>query len=429
MNLLSLEQFRRQINYHPYHFFGLADSQYVPVNSNCNDIVTQYSWQAADRVGRVAIVEAIEYAESRLLDQLGYSVAPHFGEQTVEYPRYLTTDLSRFASIDATGRWLSVTLAEKKIQALGVELLTALQTAVTLTYSDTDNDNLDDTFTLTTSATTTETDPDKIAAYFSAADRLDGDAAGDAWRILPVKVTINANGTVTITGRSWMLVRPILYQGVGSSEGVFGAIDPTNAANFASTLDVYLRTTNPNGQTITDAQGEFIWEAFPWPSIGYCCGNGASFTPGGYTDPASYFAAPARIGIRDAELGEVIPGTAVYDSATAMWNAVSWGLCAPPDRVTVRYFAGAPLVNHEMQKALQTVVARLAMAELPNRICACDAANRELYRWQVDLAMSEGETSFSVSDEDLSNPFGTRAGQVYAWKYVKDNRILQGFAI
>lgn len=427
-NLLSLEQFRRALNYHPFHYYGLADSSLVPVNSNCNDIVTQYSWQAADRVGRDSMIAAIEQAESRLLTQLTYSVAPHYGEETLEYPRYLDTQLSRRASVDATGRWLSVTLAEKKIQALGVETLTAIETAVTLVYSDTDGDGLNDTFTLTTVATTTETDPDKIAVYFAAADRLDGDSAGEAWRILPVKVTINGNGTVTVSGRSWMLVKPVLYQGVGTSEGVFPPIDPTVAGNFAATLDVYTRTTGPDGQYIANSQGVFIWESFPWASIGACCGS-SSFTPGGQSDPASYFAAPARIGIRNGELGEVIPGAAVYDSASGTWNAVSWGICAPPDRVTVRYFAGEPLVNHEMKKALQTVVARLAMAELPNRICACDAANRELYRWQVDLALSEGDASFSFSEEDLNNPFGTRAGQVYAWRFVKDNRVLQGFSI
>jgi hypothetical protein len=79
------------------------------------------------------------------------------------------------------------------------------------------------------------------------------------------------------------------------------------------------------------------------------------------------------------------------------------------------------------------IAARLYYAvELARPLCACDEANRELYRWQFDLARTGGsndESYTSVSAADLDNPFGTRRGHVYAWRFVNDRRNLIGFSI
>jgi len=44
--LTPLEDFRRILQYSPWHFWGLANSADVPVDSACNDIVYEYNWQA-----------------------------------------------------------------------------------------------------------------------------------------------------------------------------------------------------------------------------------------------------------------------------------------------------------------------------------------------------------------------------------------------
>ena len=52
-------------------------------------------------------------------------------------------------------------------------------------------------------------------------------------------------------------------------------------------------------------------------------------------------------------------------------------------------------------------------------ICACDTANREWYRWQQDLARTNKDDElYTVSPQDLNNPFGTRRGHVWAWRQV-----------
>lgn len=428
-NLLPLESWRRIIGYNPYHFFGLANAT-VPVMSTCNDVVFKYRFQSNDALGREDLKEAIEQAEARLFAELGWSVAPRYRSVTLPYPQYLQKNLRYLGSIDSTGRWLGLKLDERKVQEVGIEATSTVEVNVAVTYSDSDGDGLEDTFTLTTAGTTTETDEDKIAVYFNSADRLDNEGIGDEWRILPVQITINGDGTVTVRGRKWLLARPIKYEGVGT-DGQFGTLDPDTAANFATTLDVVRRYTQTTGTGVSTSQGVLYWETKPQLNLAYCCGCDGD-TPDvvdDETDPASYWEAIARVGIRNAEMGFLTPGAAVYDSTNAVWTSTSWGLCRPPDRILVRYLAGEPLVDGEMDRELQRVVARLACAEAASRITACDTANREFYRWQLDAAMVEGHDRLQVSPGDLDNPLGTRAGHIYAWRYIEKHRILGGIAV
>jgi hypothetical protein len=419
MALLPLDSFRKIIGYHPFHFWGLTNAT-VPVTSACNGLLKQYNWQGVDAPGRSEIAEAIETAEARLREYLGYSVAPRYATETLSFPRFGAGGEWRWGSADADGRWLSVQLSEGQVQALGVETLTLIDGTVAVVYTDEDGDGLDDTFTL--SVATTVTEPTELAVYFNATDRLDNEEAGDRWRIQPVQVAISG-GTATITGRAWLLVKPIKYEGVTAP-----ALDPDTASNFATTLAVYRRTTNPNGTTVTTSQGTLIWETAPWPSWALCCGA-APGSADSSSDPAAVAQAVARVGLRDAAQGIVSPAQATYDSTTGTWGAVAWGTCRAPDRVTVRYLAGLPLERQQMAVSWQTIVARLAAAELPVRLCDNNTGSHVLHRWQFDRARSAGvnDEQYSIAPDDLDNPFGTREGHLYAWRQVKNLRRLRGF--
>jgi len=422
---LPLETLREIIGYNPYHFWGLTNRK-VPVTSACNTLLTEYSWQSANEAGRADLRRAIETAETRLQTYLGYAVAPHYVTETLDYARFYDQTFLATLPVDVRGHWKSVTLAENMVQAVGVEQLTLLETP-TVVYSDENGDGLIDTFTLTFA--TTETDADLIGVYFAAADRWDGSDVSARWRILPVTVKINA-GTCTITGRAWTAVKPVLYAGVRGN----WALDPDDTSNFAATLEVYERETDPNGTTIETSQATFVWETLPIPYGWWCANSGNNAT-----DPAALAYSVGRAGIRNARMGIVAPGEALYDSVTGEWRATvsPWsaaGVIRPPDRVTLRYLAGMPLEgasgSKQMSATMRPVVARLAVAELTERICACDTANREFARWQYDRARVGSQVEmYAVSREDLNNPFGTRAGQVYAWKEVKALRVVRGVAM
>src|SRR4029434_10347284 len=132
----------------------------------------------------------------------------------------------------------------------------------------------------------------------------------------------------------------------------------------------------------------------------------------------------------DGTQGIVAPWEAVLNTTTNIWSTDGLTVCDWPDRVTVRYLAGYPLGSDgQMQEPFRTAVARLAAAELARPVCGCESANRELARWQFDLARSGGandEMYGAVSAGDLDNPFGTRRGHVHAWRLIRNRQRLQG---
>lgn len=387
----------------------------VPVTSACNLVVPEYAWQDANAAGRVEMRAAIESAEAKLRQYLGYSVAPHYVEETLPYPQYYDHRSWRYNDMDADGRIVSIQASEGYIWATGVEDRTAIDLSAAVVYSDENGDGLDDLFTVTVA--TTITDPTQIAIYFTATDRLDGAAVSEEWRIQPVTVTISG-GNAVIKGPPWVLVKPILYTGFNNTP-----IDPSDGTKFVTDVAVYRRFTNPDGTVVTDSQGVFTWEARPFPSWAWCCGNSNS------TDGAAYAQSIARVGIRETVTGQLIPQAALYNTETATWTGTYWTGCSPPNSITLRYYAGFQLENQQMASDWQKVVARLAAAELPVRMCADNTGSHFLHEWQFDLARSAGvnDEQYQISQSDLDNPFGTRRGQVMAWKKILNLRKMIGF--
>lgn len=414
--LLSLERWRAVIGYNPWHFWGLWHSTIAPVSSACNAVVQKYAWQAADAGGRDDIAEAIITAEHRFQGLTGFWPAPRYCKATVKFPQYPNPQVSRLGYGGSDGRWISLVMPDKHIQAIGVESLTSLSSNAALVFSDADGDGVNDTFTITLAVPTT--DAGRIAVYFKAADRL-GEVRSEKWRV-PVRVSISA-GTATIVGRAWNVVKPLLYETAQTD------LHADDAANFVTGLEVYDRGTEIDGTTETTAQVTFIWETLPYP---YWCS-----LPANSTDPASYAYAIGRATIRDARAGIIGVGEALYDPIGAQWYSTSgWngnGAYRPPDRVEVRYLAGWPLQDNIMSPKMERIIARFAAAEMSRRICACDNANREIYRWQFDLSRSGGSNDEAYAyfpREKLNNPFGMLRGQVYAYDESIDIAQFDGLA-
>lgn len=402
--LLPLDTWRQALGLHPWHFWQLADSRVVPVQSKCSTLVYEYDWQGSDAAGRASLRQAIVDAEEKLTRYLGYAPAPRYQAWTVPWPRA--------RELAADGRRVSVTLPEGMIQACGVIDRVLLGTAGVV-LSDGDGDGLTETFTLTLTVPV-DTDPASVRVYFSTPERWDDPAVAEGWRVEPVTATLS--GTfLTITGRSWLIVRPVLYEQASGRP-----LDPGDEAVYAPTLDIYAVTTNGNGQAFSDSQATLLWETRPCGAGGWCCGM---------SDPGATGYAVARVGIRDAILGLVTPAQAVRDASSGVWMESCCGGWTDPDRVTVRALAGAALVTGRMDPALQTIMVRLAAAEAKRRICACRETNEALHDLQIDIALQATETErYQTAPEDLSNPFGTRRGHVQAWRMAKDRIVRRGIA-
>jgi hypothetical protein len=434
---LPLDTWRAFCGFPPWHFWQFADgpgnNAIVPIDSKCSTLVFEHDWQGSDAAGRASLRESIREAERMLLDYLGYRVAPEYVETTVAWPRLGDASMGRLRDYDATGRRLAVLAPEGYIQAMGIEQLTLIGTATatippapgdTLVYSAVFNAGLQDTFTIT--LPTTVTDPAQIAVYFAAADRFDGEdfssAVGDHWRIEPVQVTISG-GNVVIVGRKWLVGKPLLYQ-----NPVAAALNPQTATNFVSSLEVYQRTTDGSGNTVTTSQATLIYESNNCgPCWGRCCCGGG---PPAGSDPDATGLVIARAGIPDSVLGQVTPGAATYDPTTGAWSS-AWccaGNYCDPDRVTLRYLAGYPLDSDgQFARKLRAMTCQLAGAEAKRRICACRETNERLFDLQQDLSLEATQSEkYTTTTEQLNNPFGTRRGHVKAWRTASDLILRRG---
>lgn len=411
MPLLPLDIWRQEIGLNPWLFWGLADNRVILDQSKCSGLLREYSWQGADTAGRDDLRRAIERAEEKLFAYLGYRVAPQYVEtEPMAWPRFEAANQARYASVDATGRRIAMLAPEFHIQAMGVEQLTLVGTAGLL-FSTRYTNGIKEYWKA--QIATTVTDPLEIAVYFGASDRLTDDMA--RWRIEPVSVTI-ANGIATITGATWLMVKPYLYD-----NPILNALDPTVLTNFVSAIEVYQRTTNGEGITVDDCQATLVYETSDCGGWSACCG-GAD----GSSDPGSVGRVVARSGIRDRTLGLLTPAAATYSSALGTWSS---GCCyAEPDQVVLRYLAGYPLERGQMATKWQQVVTMLAAAEVKRRIVACRETNERLHDLQLDLTLQATETErYAVAQRDLESPFGTRLGHVLAWKQAKDHILRRGF--
>lgn len=419
--LTPLEFLREAISYDPYLFWGLSNER-VLLGSACNQAIYEYAWQHVDQIGRTEMRRSLLEAENQLQTVLHFSIAPHFVEETQVYlqQNLLTQNFfynsAQWGAGDSLGRWTSIQLNEGYVRAFGYEDLTLINT-VAVAITDENNDTLYDTFTATVA--TTETDPLKLAIYFASADRLDNEGVSERWRIQPVRIAI-AGGVATIVGRVWTIVKPILYQKATAQT----PLDPDTLSNFISTVSVYTRTTNPNGTDISNAQAKMVWETLPFPS---CCNDATDDS----TDPAAEGYAVGRVGVRNAKLGIVTPAQGTYNADTQLWSGATSCWNWRPDRVLVRYNAGYPLdVDGQVNKKLRNAVTDLAIASMPERACACDVANKVLHHLQWDLARTaNGVEQYGTTFQQLNNIFGTRRGQVQAWRNVKRFVLHRGVTI
>ena len=106
------------------------------------------------------------------------------------------------------------------------------------------------------------------------------------------------------------------------------------------------------------------------------------------------------------------------------WEQSSFTECRDPDTVSLYYYSGAysnrwlngdtcePMDNYWAQ-----IIAWLATARLERPFCSCGNVEA-LGAWLREDMVKIGDTSFNITTDDLMNPFGTRRGEVEAWRKV-----------
>ncbi len=426
-HLYSLETFREVIEHHPYHFYQQENAD-IPVTSQCNTHVFQSSWQNSGRAGRDEIIRAIDSAKSKMKDYLGYRLGLEYVVREVRYPRPNDVRMGYISSSSIDDTLIGVDLGEGYIKEVGAEAFEAINDNAPVVYSDENEDGVNDTATITIAGISSDVNVDNVACYFPASYRTDSSSSPmDKWKVEPRDVFISGT-TLTITFNSWVMIQPKKLKGVKKT--IFDPQKVDAEGGFATSLQVKRRYTKTDGETVDDCQAVFIWEANP-PSWADC----SSSNPLLSSDPSAVGVAVARCGIRDARLGMVIPGMSIYNSEISQWVGVNWSGCRQPDRVKVRYRAGADLKEATETNAFsgdwKITITNLAIAELAKHICSCENANSYIDEMSEDLARISGNADklFRVSERDLDNPFGTRRGHVHAWNRVKNLALTRAFVI
>jgi hypothetical protein len=379
--LLPLDEFARILGIDPWSFNQMKYP--ASKGAQCSDVLFQHPWQE-DHLSREEVAQAIADAEQMLADELRYWPAPRYevGE-AVQYPRQKTLHDEGYRTPKP------VRLKWHFIQTPGIFKRTSIGTvsSTDLTEADTDADGIKDTFTatITDAAIGDITDPNEIALYFEAADRL-GQDLDETWRIRPVTISISGT-TATIKGHRTLLAKPILQSGVQAK-----ALKAEEAANYVTSLECHRVFTDSTFTEAEPNQGLAIWK-----KIAGC-----------QTDDCGSSSKPLCLGEDNHKLGTVYasfgqPGPARY-----------------PDCLEVNYLAGLALENGQMQPEMARCVAYLAVALLANEKCGCERTNRILAYWKQRVTSFEDEVNKAVGfSKDFNNiPFPVTQGGVFAWKRV-----------
>jgi hypothetical protein len=418
--ILSLNRYSEIMGITPMHFHGATADDYFPLRNTCNDLWVQHSWQFADVVGREDVAREIAQAEIAIANELGWWPAPKWIVQEVHrYLRHYRRDAYRRYGRNVRGQRVGIQTDYGKIISPGQRATSAVKTGATVAYTDEDGDGFYETATVT--AATTLTNVNEVYAFTA------GKSGAVTWEIVPARTKAISGGTLTMTFWSWQMIDPDLWEIFPTPASLDGQItinlnELTGEGPYTkvvSTVDIYRVYTDT---TIKAAQ--MIWE--PLPAGTSLLGEDFCLSAtdcGGVelTEQDGFF------NIRDPELGRVVPIPATYDEDDAKWSQVCFTKAREPDMVKLWYYCGDQSQDHlsgrvsdPLSQKWAYTIAQLATARLERPLCGCGNTTALATKWQLDAA--EESSGLNISFEELGNPFGTRYGEILAWRTVRRER-------
>lgn len=411
--LLSAPRYALILGINPAHFAGGVGDAAYPINSNrCNDVWPRYSWQHSDSVSTYELLHEIQTVEADIAEQLGWWPAPKWIEEDVQqFSRHYRRGLYRAYGRNVRAHRASVQATYGKVIAPGQRATTLIEADATVTLSDEDSDGFSETATIT--AATTITDINELKVFFA------NTGADPRWQVRQPRSKSVSGGTVTFVFDAWLLIDPDLLSMPPSTSG-FSAVDLDDADSYVDTVDVY-RVYNDT--TATSAQ--LIWEPTPRATTLAATGFCLSASSG---NNAVLVTQDGVLHIRDPELGIVVPQAATYDEDDEQWEQDAFAEGRDPDFVKLWYMCGETSQSYTKGRSYDPLpskwakaIAQMVTARFERSFCACGNATALAQKWRLDVADIE-DAPYRVSESDLANPFGTRYGEILAWRTVKNER-------
>jgi len=270
-----------------------------------------------------------------------------------------------------------------------------------MVWSDVDGDGFDEIMTITVATTLTSNSTRQIKVYF------DGHSTRE-WEITdPISVDITA-GVLTIVFNFWSMIDPALQDVFPSA--TLEALDIYDAI-YVTAVDVYREYTDWSQHS-----AEFFWEPrVQTITCASCGGTGCTACQLTVQCGCLY--------VRDVHRGIVVPTPGDWNATDGAWASTAFSLCYEPDQVKLWYYAGDmddDYVNGQavspLKRQYAEAIAWMATARLERNFCNCGALTALATDLRKDLSFLGRDSSYIVPDRDLDNPFGTRKGEVMAWR-------------
>lgn len=405
--LLSLHRYAKIMGINPLHFARGGTPGLKPIIFpvvGCDDIWYKYDWQDHDKVSWWQLAHLILDAEQEIANLVGYWPAPTWiVSEEHRYPAPFHREYYG-AGTDLRGDMKGKDTRYGKIIYAGRRTATKIGTATTLgaslVYSDEDSDGFFETATIT--LPTALTDIEGIKVYFSGTD------ANPDWEIRPVRSITFSGANIVIVMDSWLFIDPELYEEYPNSNGI-EAIDVSTIVNFVISVDVYREYVDAGEPSV-----EFFWES----RCQICNGSGCS--------ACSPVTQDGCLIIRNSISGIVAPVPATYNVVEGVWQNENWTEYIEPDRMRFWYMAGD--IDQRYHNRYSTdplshfwaqVIAWIATARLERPLCGCGNVQALAADLQTDLSSFPRTESRYVYPDVYGSPFGTRKGEVMAWRRIK----------
>lgn len=409
---LALDRYANLLGLDPIQFFqGLTT---LRANQHCSDIWYQFGWQDDNKVSREELRQAIRQAEDDLITQLGYFPAPYWYAETVDYPQFYQKEYRTSGGFSVGGfSHKTVTTSKKHVISGGIRATSQIDAREIARGADIDTTG--DGFTDTAVFTVTNldfTDICELKAYFKIYDALDADntrtdpgseGADDYWEITPIRATLSGT-TATVYIPVYLLFKPQLQRQIDA--GVIDADDFVNS--YVDTIEFYRVYNDPSTQAI-----------FLWTSESACSSVQCAW---------AYQNGCMRV--KDSRNGIVYVAPGAWDSDNEQFTGTAFTQNREPDKVILYYYSGFREHNERncdnLGYRLAHLIAMLASARLNKTVCTCESPARLISSWQEDVSLTNDVRSFNVNPLDLSNPFGTKKGEVLVWNAIKNTGMKVG---
>jgi hypothetical protein len=412
--LLPLQTYGRMMGINPLHFSGALTPGLDPVifpDTGCDSIWKKYDWQDIDKVSLYQLAQLIHDAEQEVMNIIGYPVAPLWlEEEHHSYPRPFLRE-AYGTGYDVRGRKKSIITEQGKIIQAGQRAVTYIGTATklgaSLVFSDNDGDGYAETATVT--LPTTETNINELKLYFT------GTGGSLDWEIRPVRSKRLTGGNVEFVLDSWLLINPELYELPTTSDGL-AAIDVSTTNNYVDEVDIYREYSD-----VTSPSAVFYWDSDGLSSTFLICPSCGTIN----CTNCAYDAQNGCAIARSPGIGELAVYPATYDADSASWIGATWSNCIEPDIVKVYYLAGDQSQEYLQGRVYEPLshfwaqtIAWIATARIDRPVCACGNVHAAVEDLRRDMSKSEGRETYFLPRFALESPFGTRKGEVMAWRRI-----------